>query len=795
MSFAINTNIASLQAQEYLRVNSEFQSKTINRVTSGLRIISSGDDAAGLAIANTYRSDQAVLGQGIRNANDGLSQLQIADGGINNISKLLDRARTLATQSASGTFTGDRTVLNSEFSSVVAEIDRQSQAIGLNQGGLFAKSLSIFIGGGKTSGSSDAIANGSVALDLSGSTVDAKSLGLSGFQSVGTSRDIGNNANAVSVSTITALAANKNTEAVAGSTVFNFFGQGFSDTFGAGKLGVSVNLSSVTDANTLVAAVNAGIKAAGLSSTPQATAFQNANITASLVTDTNGQHLAFSSSTTAFQVQAGDNVASALLGNTVSASDPTGKSVFAATVATSVAAAATAPAAAEVVNLRVKLNGVKTDYTVNLATTDTTDVLVLAKVNAGLGASSGITASLDGSSHLIFTANSGATDLQVQVSGDVSNATGLGTYKTGAANAADYTTLTGSAITAATATQDFQVSINGGATVDLGLITSGVSVTTAIAALNAAFAGNATTRASGLVASAASATTIAITSTTGDNFRLNTFGGSGSVTTFGFAQGVTSPSAINGNYAIAPGTEATGISQSKLLTFAGITGLGVTQSITLTAPDTSAVDHSSTITLSSANAATLDQAVASINSQLQQSNDSTLQKIIAVKEYDATNNVEGIRFVTSLPAFKISAGTTALGNAAAAATVGISDGSKSVGSQQGVLVASAANGTGATADISNQVAAQAAVTALASAVATLGKAQAVVGRGENQFGYAINLASSEVSNLASAESRIRDADLASEAANLTKAQILLSAGIAALAQANSAPQAVLKLLQ
>ena len=57
--------------------------------------------------------DQSVLSQGIRNANDGLSQLQIADGGINNISKLLDRARTLATQSASGTFTGDRTVLGS----------------------------------------------------------------------------------------------------------------------------------------------------------------------------------------------------------------------------------------------------------------------------------------------------------------------------------------------------------------------------------------------------------------------------------------------------------------------------------------------------------------------------------------------------------------------------------------------------------------------------------------------------------------------------------------------------------
>ena len=148
MAFSVNTNIASLQAQNYLRTTSEFQSKTISRVTSGLRIVNSGDDAAGLAIANGYRSTEAVLTQGVRNANDGLSQLQVADGGISNISQLLDRARTLATQSASGAFTGDRSVLNSEFQSVLGEINRQAQAIGLNAGGTFAKNLNVLIGGG-----------------------------------------------------------------------------------------------------------------------------------------------------------------------------------------------------------------------------------------------------------------------------------------------------------------------------------------------------------------------------------------------------------------------------------------------------------------------------------------------------------------------------------------------------------------------------------------------------------------------------------------------------------------------
>src|SRR5580692_286021 len=129
MAFDINTNIASLQAQNYLRTTSTFQSQTINEVTSGLRIVNSGDDAAGLAIANGYRSSEAVLTQGVANANDGLSQLQIADGGISNISQLLDRARTLATQSATGTLTGtnSRAVLNSEFQSVITEINRQAQ--------------------------------------------------------------------------------------------------------------------------------------------------------------------------------------------------------------------------------------------------------------------------------------------------------------------------------------------------------------------------------------------------------------------------------------------------------------------------------------------------------------------------------------------------------------------------------------------------------------------------------------------------------------------------------------------
>src|SRR3981189_209511 len=167
MAFSIQTNVNSLIAQENLRVNSNFQSQTIQRLTSGFRINSSGDDAAGLAIANKFRSDTAELMQGVRNANDGISTLQVIDGGMNNVSKMLDRLRTLSVQSASDTFTGGRNVLNSEFQGLPPEIDRQAQSIGLDQNGQFAKSLSVFIGGGKASGTGAiSTANGSIALDL-----------------------------------------------------------------------------------------------------------------------------------------------------------------------------------------------------------------------------------------------------------------------------------------------------------------------------------------------------------------------------------------------------------------------------------------------------------------------------------------------------------------------------------------------------------------------------------------------------------------------------------------------------
>jgi flagellin len=176
MSLSFQTNVTALTAENNLQVNSNFQSQTINQLTSGYRINSSGDDAAGLAVANGLRSTVNELTQGVRNATDGTNILQTIDGGLNNISNILDQLKSLATQSASGTFSGNRATLNQEFTTLLGEIDRQAANIGLGSGtgtsAQYNASISVYIGGGSTQ------ANAQVTIDLSGSANVVNSGGL-----------------------------------------------------------------------------------------------------------------------------------------------------------------------------------------------------------------------------------------------------------------------------------------------------------------------------------------------------------------------------------------------------------------------------------------------------------------------------------------------------------------------------------------------------------------------------------------------------------------------------------------
>src|ERR1700683_5148844 len=176
MSLSFQTNITSLDAQQNLQVNTNSLDNAITQLTSGFRINSSGDDAAGLAVANGYRSNITELQQGVRNANDGTAILQTIDGGLNNISNILNQLQQLATQSASGTFSGNRSTLNQEFTTLLTEIDRQAANIGLGSGSgtsaQYNASITVYSGGGSTQ------ANAQVTIDLSGSANVVNSGGL-----------------------------------------------------------------------------------------------------------------------------------------------------------------------------------------------------------------------------------------------------------------------------------------------------------------------------------------------------------------------------------------------------------------------------------------------------------------------------------------------------------------------------------------------------------------------------------------------------------------------------------------
>jgi flagellin len=125
MGLRINTNIQSLAAQRFLGINTERQKNSLEHLSSGSRINKAGDDAAGLAISEKLKADIRSMKQATRNANDGISLIQVAEGSMNEIGNILIRLRELSIQAASDTI-GDveRGFLNKEVTQLKSEVDR-----------------------------------------------------------------------------------------------------------------------------------------------------------------------------------------------------------------------------------------------------------------------------------------------------------------------------------------------------------------------------------------------------------------------------------------------------------------------------------------------------------------------------------------------------------------------------------------------------------------------------------------------------------------------------------------------
>ncbi|MGA9988625.1 MAG: flagellin, partial [Terriglobales bacterium] len=156
MALTILNNIAAIAAENQLNITSNNLTSTLEQLSSGSRINSGADDPAGLAIANGLEANIAALTQSSSNATDGVGELQVADGALSQVTTLLDRAVTLATESATGTVSNSqRTALDSEYQSIKQEIDSIGSTTNFNGGQVFtANTLNVFLSDGSTSGSS-----------------------------------------------------------------------------------------------------------------------------------------------------------------------------------------------------------------------------------------------------------------------------------------------------------------------------------------------------------------------------------------------------------------------------------------------------------------------------------------------------------------------------------------------------------------------------------------------------------------------------------------------------------------
>jgi flagellin len=150
---AINTNSAANAAVRYLNINSAQESSSLSKLSSGSRITSASDDAAGLAISTRISSDVTTLQQAATNASQATAILQTADGGASNISDILARMKSLASESASGTTTdSSRAYIQSEFSQLNSEIDsiatgtRYSSQSLLDGTSVFSSGVSVLVG-------------------------------------------------------------------------------------------------------------------------------------------------------------------------------------------------------------------------------------------------------------------------------------------------------------------------------------------------------------------------------------------------------------------------------------------------------------------------------------------------------------------------------------------------------------------------------------------------------------------------------------------------------------------------
>jgi len=186
MSLSVLNNIAALYAQNNLASTQKNLQNTLTQLSSGSRINSGADDAAGLALADGLHANVAALNQSARNASDGIGLLQTADGALSQVTNLLNRAVTLATQAANGTLNNSQvSAANQEYQNILSEIGNIGSSTNFNGNAVFSSSATtIFVSDGTSSGATvfsdttGALSTAKVGLDAAGTSVDFTATGV-----------------------------------------------------------------------------------------------------------------------------------------------------------------------------------------------------------------------------------------------------------------------------------------------------------------------------------------------------------------------------------------------------------------------------------------------------------------------------------------------------------------------------------------------------------------------------------------------------------------------------------------
>lgn len=778
MAMVINSNIMSLNAQRNLTLSQGDQNQAMERLTSGKRINSAADDAAGLAISNRMTSQVRGLDQAVRNANDGISVIQTAEGALDETTNILQRMRELSIQSANGTYDdGNRGTLNAEVQQLVAEIDRIAETTAFNGLNILDGTL------GKVDLQVGSEANQTISLEIQG--MDSQSLGLGS-----TSGDL------TGASINAALAFDDGDIQINGQALD------------------AVNLGGTDTLDDLVSNINSleGVSATafnvleGTATTADGvmTAAQSFDI---VVGSTDG------SGATTFSIGGSADSATTTMDELVSViNDKTGGAVTAS------------------IN---EDNG-------RIVLSNSTGGTITLNNFTGVGASNiGFTSGDSQTGSLSITADDGgAVTITKGANGTDTDLANFGFREVGAAGEVLGSSISSTDQVLAISTGDLTINgtkISGENTTSLqGKIDNinAVSDDTGVTASSVAQESFSVDVSRPVIELAATAAVNTTTLTTNDDLTLNGV----AVSFAGDTNGADVADAINtgtANHGVSAYVDDSGnlhLASDSPFTIAGTdtAGLGggtATNGTKTTAAASALGANGGSIEINGYDITNLaldsvDNLVSEINAQsgntgvtasiddngeLQFTGSSAItiktgdtQGIATFEALGITgttdSNADGFNDTYTInPRIKLDSANDApisveVKDAATATRTGLQDMNTDLGSTvAGTAISNI--------DISTAAGAQAAIGSIDQALETINETRGDLGAINNRLDFTVNNLSNVSENVAAARSRIEDADFAAESAALSRAQVLQQAGTAMLAQANAAPQQVLSLLQ